>query len=376
MKKKQILSYLLIIFIYSIIGFSMAYLSRPYISYIFNESDHSISMIMIKLVMIMVCVLASFFLQIIIHESGHLVFGSLSGYTFSSFRIGKFMWMNTGDSIQLKRLTLAGTGGQCLMAPPDDWKNTPVFLYNMGGCLMNIISSLLFMTLWYILDKTSIITVFFGITSVIGLAFAFTNGVPLKLSNINNDGSNALETMRDVDARHAFWLQLKQAQMQTQGYRLCEVPEEYFEIPENANMKNSLITTLVVLKIQRMMDLHNFDEALVVIEKVLSIDSGLIGIHRAMLTCDGMYCHLLKEGRDTDVSPLHTKFMNQYFKQMSDNPSVIRTLYAEAALYHNDISTTSKLLEKFEKVAQTYPYTSEIESERELINIVKEKSGF
>jgi hypothetical protein len=30
---------------------------------------------------------ASFFVQIILHEAGHLVFGGLSGYRFVSFRI-------------------------------------------------------------------------------------------------------------------------------------------------------------------------------------------------------------------------------------------------------------------------------------------------
>ncbi len=54
-------------------------------------------------------------LQIIIHEGGHLLFGLYSGYRFSSFRIGSFMWLKEGGSLKLKRLSIAGTGGQCLM---------------------------------------------------------------------------------------------------------------------------------------------------------------------------------------------------------------------------------------------------------------------
>ena len=38
------------------------------------------------------------FLQIIIHEAGHLVFGLLTGYKFSSFRIGSFMWIRRKTS--------------------------------------------------------------------------------------------------------------------------------------------------------------------------------------------------------------------------------------------------------------------------------------
>ena len=36
------------------------------------------------------------FLQLVIHEAGHLVFGLLSGYRFSSFRIGSFMLLSQG----------------------------------------------------------------------------------------------------------------------------------------------------------------------------------------------------------------------------------------------------------------------------------------
>ena len=58
--------------------------------------------------------------QITLHEGGHLVCGLLSGYRFCSFRVGSLMWMRTEDGhLRLRRLRLAGTGGQCLRAPPD-----------------------------------------------------------------------------------------------------------------------------------------------------------------------------------------------------------------------------------------------------------------
>lgn len=64
--------------------------------------------------------------HMIVHEAGHLVFGLMTGYKFCSFRIASFMWLKENVKLKLKRLTLAGTGGQCLMTPPDmkDGKNT------------------------------------------------------------------------------------------------------------------------------------------------------------------------------------------------------------------------------------------------------------
>ena len=71
------------------------------------------------LVVIYISFLLSYFLQIVVHEAGHLVFGLLTGYQYSSFRIGSFMWVKLDGKIRLKRYSMSGTGGQCLMAPPD-----------------------------------------------------------------------------------------------------------------------------------------------------------------------------------------------------------------------------------------------------------------
>lgn len=73
-------------------------------------------------------------LQIIIHEAGHLIGGILTGYKFSSFRIFNFMFIKENDKLKLKKLSLAGTGGQCLMSPPEFIEGkVPYILYNLGG---------------------------------------------------------------------------------------------------------------------------------------------------------------------------------------------------------------------------------------------------
>ena len=90
------------------------------------------------------------YLQVIIHESGHLVFGLMSGYRFGSFRIASFIWVKDQGKIKFKRMKIAGTGGQCLMSPPEmvDGK-FPVVLYNFGGALMNLIFAALFIGLFF-----------------------------------------------------------------------------------------------------------------------------------------------------------------------------------------------------------------------------------
>ena len=97
----------------------------------------------LSVVLLIAGMYAALVLQIIIHEAGHLVFGLLTGYRFSSFRIFNLMLVKESGRLRLRKLNIAGTGGQCLMCPPDLVNGTmPFMLYNFGGAIMNILASL------------------------------------------------------------------------------------------------------------------------------------------------------------------------------------------------------------------------------------------
>lgn len=81
-------------------------------------------------------------LQIVLHEAGHLVFGLLTGYQFSSFRVGSLCLMKVNGRLRIRRMSLAGTAGQCLLEPPPDSARFPVLVYLLGGSLMNLLVGL------------------------------------------------------------------------------------------------------------------------------------------------------------------------------------------------------------------------------------------
>ncbi len=93
---------------------------------------------------IIISMYLAMFLQMFIHEGGHLVFGLLTGYRFSSFRIASLMLLKENGSYHWKKLSLAGTGGQCLMCPHDlvDGKIRYV-VYNFSGVFFTLISAVL-----------------------------------------------------------------------------------------------------------------------------------------------------------------------------------------------------------------------------------------
>ena len=51
------------------------------------------------------------FLQTVIHELGHLLFGLATGYKFSSFRIGGVIFVKDNGKLRVKRYFPCGYGG-------------------------------------------------------------------------------------------------------------------------------------------------------------------------------------------------------------------------------------------------------------------------
>jgi len=331
--------------------------------------------------MIFLWVIVCFYIHIIVHEAGHFVFGLKSGYNFSSFRVFSFMWIKEDGKIRFKRFNLAGTGGQCLMIPPElkDGR-IPVMLYNLGGVIMNIIFAVL-------ASVGIIISVFLAgtiknpfvygliIFALVGLAVALMNGIPLKTGGINNDGHNALTLRNDKEAMYAFWLQLKMNAEIAKGVRLGEMPEEWFKTPSDEAMKNSLVATTGVFVCNRLMEEHKFEEADKLMEHLLAIESGIVEIHRNLLICDRIYCEIMGENRRDIIDGMYTKELKKFMKTMKKFPTVIRTEYAYALGVEKDEKKAEEILAFYDKYMKVYPYKSDAESERELIELVREKAG-
>ena len=93
------------------------------------------------------------FVQTIIHESGHLIFGLITGYKFVSFRIGHFMFIKEKGRLKIKLYTVVGTAGQCLMMPPQWNEKIPYRLYNLGGCIMNAATALFALAAYFAVLK-------------------------------------------------------------------------------------------------------------------------------------------------------------------------------------------------------------------------------
>ena len=322
--------------------------------------------------LLLIWVYVSVFEQIIIHEAGHLVFGLASGYKFSSFRIASLMIAKINGKLCLKKLALAGTAGQCLMNPPDMKDGRiPYVMYNLGGSILNLIATLVFGALYFIFPDNIYLSPFFMPMALIGLAFALMNGIPMRTEVVDNDGYNALSLGKNKEALLSFWMQMKVSDMQLCGKRLRDMPEEWFSVPSDEDMKNSMVAARGVFACNRLMDEKRFEDADKLMEHLLSIKSGIVGLHRALLVCDRIYCCLVSEKYDGEMKIKLSSDEEKLVKAMKSFPSVLRTEFTVALLHEKNEKKAQDIKKRFEKMAKSYPYVSDTENERELIGLAE-----
>ena len=357
------------ILMYMLIGaacgvFILMYLDRQ------DQTGISIAVNLISFLLMIIGMYMVMIIQIIIHEAGHLIFGLMTGYRFSSFRIFNLMWVKLDGRVQFKKLNIAGTGGQCLMIPPDlkDGK-MPWMLYNLGGVIINLITAMSCFGLSFVCPDRSLLWTILMISAVIGLAFALMNGLPVKMGPVNNDGMNALDLSRSVEAVRAFWIQIRVNEQTSKGIRLKDMPDDWCEVPSDESMKNGINATLGVLACSRLMDQHRFKEAYTLIERLLSGQNGIVSLYRNLMICDRMYVEMISENRKEILEGMRSDELLNIMKAMKTYPSVLRTEYLYALLVEKDPQKAEKAMVKFDQCAESYPYPVEIEGERELITL-------
>lgn len=258
------------------------------------------------------------------------------------------------------------------MSPPDMVDGRiPVVLYNLGGSFMNIIASIVFFVLYLLLKGVPFVSVLLLMLAIIGIGFAIMNGVPMRMGTVDNDGYNAFSLIRNSEALQSFWMQMKVNAEIAKGLRLKDMPDEWFEIPSDESMKNSMVVVKGIFTCNRLMDQQKFTEADKLMEHIMNIDSGMVGLHRSLMVCDRVYIELITENRSDVIDEMLTKEQKKFMKQMKKFPSVLRTEYVYALLHEQDKEKADKVKEKFEKCAKSYPYPNDVQSERELMEIAE-----
>ncbi len=375
MKKKNKLIHTLIIILTFALVFVGVFTLDPLVAFILEITNNRPIAFSLTLIFFLIVFYASICLQVIIHESGHLVCGLISGYKFVSFRIFSLCFLKVNGKIRIKKNSIPGTLGQCLMSPPSNQTNAklPYKLFNFGGTLFNLIAVTVFALLAFLLKTSPFLLPIFSFLSITGIILAMNNGIPMRAGLLQNDGQNVIDISKSQEALESFLLQLNVAKEQTQGATLSQMPDEWFIMPEDEFIDNPLVAAKVYFICEREIEKGNFYDAHVLIRRLFEKAPSLLPLYKSILNLELIYLDAI-HGWAPEASILkRLRSEEKTLKALQLNPSVNRVQYAIALLVNKDEKKANEYLALFEKCAKKYPYPQEIETERKLIALAKEK---
>ena len=274
------------------------------------------------IIWMLIAVVIAFVLNIVIHEGGHLVAGLLTGYRFVSFRFLNWTLIRQGGHLHWRKFELAGTGGQCLMAPPDKpLEQIDTRWYNAGGVLANIIVVLLSLLLMWVFDLPRWLNILLIMMIVVALFTALTNGIPMKLGGVANDGLNLLQLEKDQPGKQCFCNILEVNARSQEGQTYNEMPERLFDLPQPIDWKNSMHVGSAISAATRMTALHQWEDAYQLLTEALSHKDDIMILYQMELE-NMMTLTCIATGRDEEArqhySPDVAKHISQHAPTQSD----------------------------------------------------------
>lgn len=326
-----------------------------------------------------VSVIVFVLIGVVIHEFGHLVFGLLTGYRFSSFRVGSLVWFKEGDKIRFKT-SGSLVAGQCLMIPPEKPEDFRFILYNLGGGLFNILFCLL---LFVLLMLTSIITpvvpgnfwhsLFSAGIAMSGL-LALVNLIPIK--PLTNDGANIWEALKSKEAAYGMYMMFYINNEMMEGRRYRDFDEKLFKVSEDADLGNYMIAYLVMLKAARLEDLGQHD-AFIELYNRLNIKK-LPSLYRALIKADLLYYYTIY---NQDFGKAREIYKDKKLRNLlkADMPTLMRVSAAYEFFVTDNKDKAAKLLAKAKNSVENLPNKGqrlmELEYIQKLEALMQKKKG-
>lgn len=314
-------------------------------------------------------------LHTILHEAGHLVCGLLSGYRYCSFRIGRFTLAKYPDGMKMKRFSIPGTVGQCLMAPPPyNDGSFPYKLYLSGGVAMNLICAAVLFAAFLLAGSGSFAGRMLAAGGAMALYLGITNAVPAK-SDIPNDGYQIFMLGKSREERRAFWESLEFNARLQQGTHVRELEKDWEALDNEALVRQCEgmegLTDLS-MRYNYLLDTERFAEAEDLCQRLLK--KGIsVDLYRKLFLGEALYLELLLHGRAEETERLATKEVLGFLKATAAViPSSARTLYAYERLFRQEEKELARAERQFADAVKNYPVLGELAQEQMLVEKVDE----
>lgn len=300
---------------------------------------------------------------VIVHETGHFVCGIMSGYSFVSFRIFNFTIIKIDGRLRVKRFSIDGTGGQCLLTPPDlPLEKIPVEWYNFGGVFFNIIAMLAVAPL-LLVKGHPFVTECVVIFMLAAFLLILLNGIPMKLGGVGNDGYNMIVMRKNMIARRGLVVSLRANVLIQEGVRPKDMPDALFVISEKIDYRNPLEVTLPMMVASRLVDEMRYAEALTEYEGLYGHRDEIIPLYVKEIACELVFLRLMNDdmaGAAALLDDKLRKYIEAYRKVMSSKE---RILCAVALKLDNDREKALSIYENLKSRENDYLLQGEVKSD-------------
>lgn len=303
--------------------------------------------------------LVSVFLLVPAHEAGHLICGLLSGYKFVSFRIFNLTFIRVNGRLRVKRFSVAGTGGQCLLTPPQlPVDKIPTVWYNIGGLLVNLLLLVAAAPL-FLLDLSAIEAELVAVFILTDLMFLLMNGIPMQ----GNDAYNMLQMRNNSLCKRALVIQLRSNALIQEGIRPKDMPDEWFEWRTDINWKKTLEVSIPMMHASRELDKMNFEQAYAYFSELYNHRDDIMELLVMEIACELAFCAMVT-GREPEarelLSPKVKKYAETYGRVMSSKQ---RLLFAIALYLDNDRAKAETIYTNLVSVQDRYLLRGEVMSD-------------
>lgn len=305
---------------------------------------------------------------IVLHEAGHLVCGFLSGYKFVSFRIFSFTIIHIDGKLRVRRYSICGTGGQCLLAPPDlPLEKIPTGWYNFGGVFFNLLALLIVAPLFFVKGHPFLTecTFIFALTDIFILLL---NGIPMKVAGVGNDAYNMLLLRKNIVAKQALVVSLKANALVQNGVRPKDMPAEWFAVPENIDYRNQLEVSLPIMAAARLVDEMNYVAARNAYEQLYVLKEQIISLYVNEIACELIFLRMMTgdiEGASTLLDKNLKRYIATYRKVMSSKERILCAIALN--LDHNRDKAVS-IYESVKNRKKDYLLQGEVRSDLEIMH--------
>ena len=294
------------------------------------EALELIGVMLFSLITFVLCCI----LQIILHEGGHLIGGLLSGYRFVSFRILNWTIIKEEGKLRIKHFNIAGTGGQCLLTPPEKpIHNIPIAIYNLGGVMINLLTATLSLILLITTEELPYpIELFLIFNCIIGFFLGILNGIPFSFGAISNDANNMRLLLKDEQSKQTMVHLLHINAFVQKGMRPKDIPDFYFTCNEPINYKNPLQINLYLMVIGKLMDEEQWEICYNKLEDLIKHKDEMLDLFIKETACELLFISLIT-GRQERAKELYTEELSRYIQQYAKIMSSKQRILCAIALY-------------------------------------------